>query len=252
MNVKLDGRRSQRGNVLVAGGALLACCISLSACAGSGSAGAKSADGLPEKRDTEITHEACDTKGAKERLDSNADGTPEILIVRSGDREVCRSVDLDFDGVPEVWTYLDPQGQVRRKELDFDRDGRVDQIDLYKAGVLTEKQRATGMVNRLDTWDLFQGGKLARTERDANGDGQVDQWWEYPKPGCPLIHSDSDGDGRPDPGATINYCKETGYIPPERQGDSAPKSPDFQRPGDELPTETEQPKGSAPAAGDAK
>lgn len=227
-------------------------CISLSACAGSTSMGPKSANGQPEKRDTEITHEACDTKSAKERLDSNADGTPEILIVRSGDRELCRSVDLDFDGVPEVWIYFDPQGQVRRKELDFDRDARIDEIDLFKSGVLTQKQRATGMANRLDTWDFFQAGKLVRTERDANGDGLVDQWWEYPKPGCPVIHSDTDGDGRPDPGATIDYCKETGYVPPERQADSAPKSPDFKRPGDELPTETEQPKGGAPAQGGAK
>ena len=66
-----------------------------------------------------------------------------------------------------------------------------------------------------------------RTERDSNGDGVIDQWWEYPKPGCPLIHADMNNDGRPDPGATIDYCKETGYVPPDR-ADKAPVSPTFE------------------------
>ena len=65
----------------------------------------------------------------------------------------------------------------------------------------------------------------------------IDQWWEYPKPGCPLIHADVNNDGRPDPGATINYCKETGYVPPER-ADKAVASPTFET-KTSLPTETE-------------
>lgn len=249
MNAKLSGSGSLgvRGLARVTG--LLVCCVSLSACAASTSVGAKSADGTPQKRDTTIAHEDCDTKAASERLDANADGTPEILVVRGGNVEVCRSVDLNFDGTPEAWAYMDAQGKLRRKEFDFDRDGRIDEIDLFKAGEIAEKHRATSLANRLDTWDFYTGGKLARTERDANGDAVVDQWWEYPRPECPLIHSDGDGDGRPDPGATINYCKETGYVPPERQSGSGPKSPDFARPGDEVPTETEQPKGKAPEAG---
>jgi hypothetical protein len=44
-------------------------------------------------------------------------------------------------------------------------------------------------------------------------------------------------DGRPDPGATIDYCKETGYVPPDR-GDKAPASPTFETKSS-LPTETE-------------
>ncbi|MDX2051622.1 MAG: hypothetical protein SFV15_04465 [Polyangiaceae bacterium] len=251
MNVKLHGGGSACVRGLLKGVALLGSCGWLVACAASTSGGAKSADGVIEKRDTTIEHEACDTKGASERLDANADGTAEIVIVRSGDREICRSVDLNFDGVPDAWAFLDAQGKLRRKELDFDRDGRIDEIDLFQNGVISEKRRATSLANRLDTWDFFQGGKLARTERDSNGDAVVDQWWEYPQPGCPLIHSDSNGDGRPDPGATINYCKETGYVPPERQADSGPKTPDFQRPGDSLPTETEEKTKAPPADAEA-
>ncbi|HEY3235339.1 MAG TPA: hypothetical protein VGJ84_11545, partial [Polyangiaceae bacterium] len=87
-------------------------------------------------------------------------------------------------------------------------------------------------------------GKLARTERDANSDGVVDQWWEYPTPDCPVIHTDTTGDGRPDPGASVDYCKETGYLPPVLTS-SQPAQRTFDRPGS-LPTQVEE-KSEAPA-----
>jgi hypothetical protein len=58
-------------------------------------------------------------------------------------------------------------------------------------------------------------------------------------------------DGKPDPGATVDYCKETGYVPPERQGPAAPQSPDFNR-GLSTPTEVDskpvEPTPTAPPA----
>jgi hypothetical protein len=207
-------------------------------CNGSGP-GAKSADAELTRRDTTIVHEACDIKSSNaDKLDPNGDGQPDVYIVRSGSRELCRAVDLNFDGIIDVYSYRDDSGRLRRRETDYDRDGRIDEISIFQAGVMTEQHRATTLANRLDTWQFFQGGKLARTERDADGDAVVDQWWEYPTPGCPLIHSDVDGDGRPDPGATIDYCKETGYVPPERHGPREHTSPTFERPG-ALPTEVE-------------
>jgi hypothetical protein len=219
-----------------------------------GSATAKSAaDGLT-RRDTKILHEACDISApGAEKLDANGDKRPDVTIVRAGGREVCRAVDLNFDGTIDVWRYNDDAGRLRRREADYDRDGRIDEITLYKAGTLVEKHRAATLANRLDTWQFFTNGRLVRTERDADGDAVVDQWWEYPSPGCPLIHSDVDGDGRPDPGASIDYCKETGYVPPERQGHQRPTSPSFERPG-ALPEEVEnreegdQPADTKPAA----
>jgi hypothetical protein len=198
---------------------------------------AKSARDGVTRRDTRIVHESCST-GSGDKVDANADGRPDVIVVKSGGREVCREVDLNFDGTPDAWVYRDDGGQVRRRETDYDRDGRVDEIAVYRGGIIIEKHRATTLTNKLDTWHFFNGGTLARTERDADGDEVVDQWWEYPKPGCPLIHSDVDNDGRPDPGATVDYCKETGYVPPERLPYRTPTSPDFQRPGS-LPTEVE-------------
>ena len=158
--------------------------------------------------------------------------------MRSGGREACRAVDLNFDGKIDVWSYNDSSGRLRRKEYDFDRDGVIDEIATFQAGVITSKQRATLLANRLDTWDFYQNGALARSERDSDADAVVDQWWEYPKPGCPMIHTDANDDGRPDPGTTIDYCKETGYVPPERQYYRQTEGPSF-RDETSAPTEVE-------------
>jgi hypothetical protein len=197
-------------------------------------------------RDIRVSHEACAVDGSDaEKINVGGDSRPDIVIVRSGGHEVCRSVDMNFDGIVDTWIYRDAGGTVTRRENDYDRDGRIDEIAIYQAGVLVQKQRATTLVGRLDTWHFFQGGKLARTERDSDGDTQIDQWWEYPKPDqpeCPLIHSDVDGDGHPDPGATVNVCDQSsGYVPPERASEKAPSGASFERssPGD-VPTELEQ------------
>jgi hypothetical protein len=207
-------------------------------CSGAGAAAGGAATGGLTRRDTTIRHEACDTASADEKIDANNDGRPDIFIVRKGGVEACRAVDLNFDGVIDAYSYNDANGRLRRREYDYDRDGQIDEIATYQAGVITEKDQATSMARRLDTWDFYQAGALARSERDSNGDGVIDQWWEYTQPGCPMIHSDVNNDGKPDPGATVDYCKETGYVPPERQAPAAAQSPDFNK-ATATPTEVE-------------
>jgi hypothetical protein len=210
-------------------------------------------------RDTRVVHEECDVNSPNaERLDANGDGKIEVTIVEKNGRPVCQAADLNLDGRIDVYTYFDASGQLRRREYDFDHDGAIDEIIEYQAGVPVKSERATLLANRLDTWDFYQNGVLARSERDSDADSIVDQWWEYPKPGCPMIHTDANQDGRPDPGTTIDYCKETGYVPPERQYYRQATGPDFQQPTG-VPTEVEnKPAGSgtdsapAPAPAPAK
>jgi len=227
----------------IKGGARLGAAVLLGAmlqlgCNSSGRAGVNSAGNAITTRDTQVTHEPCDiTQAGTEKIDANGDGKPDITIVREGGRERCRAVDLNFDGVIDAYSYFDAAGALRRRENDYDKDGQVDEITSFKGGQIAQKDQSTTSARQLDTWDFYQAGALVRTERDANGDGVIDQWWEYPKPGCPLIHADVNNDGRPDPGATIDYCKETGYVPPERL-DKVPVSPTFET-KTALPTETE-------------
>jgi hypothetical protein len=185
---------------------------------GCSQAGSRSADDVVVERETEIVHEDCDVESEKsERLDANGDGKADVTIVRIGNRELCRALDLNFDGIADSWIYLEDNGlHTRRRERDYDRDGRIDEIALFKKGELVEKRLATLMTNRLDTWEYYFNGRLARTERDSDGDRLVDQWWEYRQPGCPMIHADANRDGRPDPEISVDYCRETGYVPPDR------------------------------------
>jgi hypothetical protein len=201
------------------------------------------AQGRPrvEPRDTRLVHEDCPVAGAgSSSEDINGDGRPDRITANTGAGPRCRALDFDFDGVVDAWVYLDEVGRLRRRENDFDRDGKVDEVSLYEAGVLVEEQRVTTHAGKLDTWHYFSAGKLVRSERDSNGDDYVDQWWEYPaqrSADCPLIHSDVDGDGQPDPGATVDVCRDRYAGDPtadERSGTS-------ERGLSEVPTELETP-----------
>lgn len=210
---------------------------------GCGAGAARGPTVTPDGRkimDTRVLHEACDIQGKGVEQLGAANGKHTIFVVRASGREVCQGIDFGRDGKIDLWVYYDAQGRERRREADYDQDGRIDEILLMSAGVIQERHQASNLRGMLDTWHYYTAGKLARTERDSDGDTVIDQWWEYPKGAeCPIIHSDVDGDGRPDPGASVDYCKETGYVPPERNEDRAKTtSPDFSTPSG-TPVETD-------------
>lgn len=215
--------------------------------------GAKSAQDARVRRPTEIVLERCAVDGeGVEKFDADGDGRAEVTRHVEGGREVCRVADLNFDGKPDRTSYFDASGKLRKVEADLDRDGRVDEIASYVGGLVSERDRATTLSGKLDTWEFYEQGKLVRTERDENGDGVVDQWWEYPTAQCPLIHSDSDGDGRPDPAATIDYCKATGYVPPPvKEETPGANSPDFSPPDRVSETSNVPADGAAAGTGGA-
>ncbi len=221
------------------------------ACGGAATTGATGPGGATA-RDREIRHEACEIDSrAAESLDANADNRPDVTVVKEGGREICRAADLDFDGRIDVWSYRDGSGAVRRRELDYDRDGSVDEIQILSGGVMLEKHRSTTLARRLDTWETYVSGRLARAERDSDGDGRVDQWWDYASPDCPTIRTDEDRNGAPDPKAIVNYCEETGYKPPE-QAETRPAET-MRKELEGIPTETEsESEQSAGAAADTK
>lgn len=200
-------------------------------------------------KDTRIVHEDCPIEAADaEGQDVNGDGRPDRTVVRVAGVERCRGVDLNFDGTIDAWVYLEPDGKVRRRESDYDRDGRVDEIALYQRGALVERQRATSLLGKLDTWQYYEGDRVVRAERDSNGDDVIDQWWEYPsgrKGDCPLIHSDVDGDGHPDPGATVDVCGEQHES--DAPDESARRAAPGLEGGGDIPTEVDT-SGGATAA----
>jgi hypothetical protein len=182
----------------------------LVACSQAVSVGTDSAQQSTDLRPVELVHEPCDLQSKEAaQTDVNLDGRAEITRVMKGGREVCRAVDLNFDGRIDSYLYFDAQGLLRRRESDFDRDGLIDEIATYHGGKIVRKERETNLDGKLDTWDFYQNEILIRTERDSNANGRVDQWWGFPDPtrlDCPVVESDNDGDGRPD--SRIDVCKE--------------------------------------------
>lgn len=192
---------------------------------------------LATARSRTLEHEPCDQDSTStEKTDVNGDGRPDLAVTKDDGKEICRSADLDFDGRVDLWSYFDQAGRVRRRELDYDRDGISDELQLFKAGELVEKHRASTPARRIDTWEFYSAGRLVRAERDSDGDGHVDQWWDYKTQDCPLIRTDADGNGQPDPKAEVDYCKESGYKPPEQAAPTV--APMLQKDTASLPTET--------------
>lgn len=238
--MRAGGRRCIWANVCVS-------LLGIVACAGSAGSGPKAGGRAVEPKETHLVHEECAvTAPGSTAEDINGDGRPDRQTHVVGGKPECSGLDFDFDGATDAWVYLDPSGQVRRRENDYDRDGHVDEISIYQRGELVEQQRSTVKKDKLDTWHFYSGGKLARTERDANGDDYVDQWWEYPEQRpveCPLIHSDVDGDGQPDPGATVDVCRD------RVAGAASRPSVDLNAGISDAPTEVEAP-ATPPAAAD--
>ena len=178
-----------------------------------------------EKRDTTITHDPCDTTSNDAvKVDVKGRGQPAIVHVMKGGREVCRMVDLNMDGAPDVFIYYDEQGRERRREQDFDRDGRADEITIYENGQVKLKLRETNFDNKIDTWDYYENGRLAKRERDSDGDGIIDQWWTFnnpQKPQCAIVATDRNADGKPDPDSVVDLCGES-YGAPKAVPQGAP------------------------------
>src|SRR5262249_23138257 len=142
----------------------------------------------------------------------NGDGKPDIIHVMSGNREICRIVDLNLDGTVDAYIYYDENGLERRRESDFDRDGRPDEIAHYKNGKIFLKERETNFDNKIDTWDYYENDRLVRRERDSDGDGIVDQWWNFNNPSnpkCAVVATDRNATGKPDPNSVVDLCAES-------------------------------------------
>jgi len=164
------------------------------------------------ERETEMKHEPCDGAAAgNERIDVNSDGRPNIIRVMKDGRETCRILDLNMDGAVDAYVYYDETGRERRREFDFDRDGRVDEIASLRGGVVFLKERETNFDNQLDTWDYYESGRLVKRERDSDGDGVIDQWWAFNNPAdarCAAVAFDRNYDGQPDTSKILDVCAE--------------------------------------------
>jgi hypothetical protein len=147
----------------------------------------------------------CETEGRVESLvDLNQDGVADVrkvFIEKEGEAVlVWREVDLDFDGVKDLFHFFDENGQKIRDEANLDYTGTSEIVTTYSKGKVVKQEYDTnsdGIVDRLayleddvpvrvegdtdgdqqiDYWEYYEGGKLIRIGQDKDGDGRVDTW----------------------------------------------------------------------------
>lgn len=248
-------------SLLTSAAAAGALTLSTASCGGGDKSGVAKAK-LPEGvRSQSIEHEACNEAGHKvESVDVNGDNKPDIKRVYDGQREICRISDLNHDGKPDMFEYYDANGQLRRREADYDDNGIVNAIEIYENGKLVRAELDTTNQGRIDTWDTFDPstGKRIKRERDATGDGRVDQWWTYEGDKV-TIAIDKNGDGQPDPESVVTMGGAgVSAPPPTADAGAAPETAADAGPVATAPTAPESPSlgdagaPSGPARGAAK
>ena len=117
----------------------------------------------------------------RKELDLNGDGKIDYVYYydnkKPTDERVEKIVvDNDFDGKFDETRYYNPDnGQLIRKELDLNFDGRPEIIKRYYNGQLVKKEVDPNFDGVMDYWEYYQDGKLVRVEVDTDGDGKPDK-----------------------------------------------------------------------------
>lgn len=137
-------------------------------------------------------------------VDLDGDGRAEVTnYVRARtdapDLVLRKDVDLNRDGRVDVRSVFDDGGLRVEENLDQDFDGRADWVDHYINGKRSYAEIDTNFDGVFDVFKYYENGLVRRKERDSNGDGRIDTW-EYLDGGGNVVKTgrDIDGDGKMD------------------------------------------------------
>ncbi|MCX7038729.1 MAG: hypothetical protein NT005_06320 [Spirochaetes bacterium] len=84
-------------------------------------------------------------------------------------------LDRNDDGRVDYALYNDAAGSLAREELDFNLDGKMDDVRYYRAGVAVREEIDSDFDGRTDIWvHILNGEYIERYERDTDGDGEPD------------------------------------------------------------------------------
>jgi hypothetical protein len=111
--------------------------------------------------------------------DSNGDGKVDTWTDYDGLRVLRGRADINRDGKPDEWTFYGAEGQLERREVDTDFDGRVDAWERYEEDRIAARDLDLDADGRVDQWEKYEGGHLATVESDNDGDGVRDEWGSY-------------------------------------------------------------------------
>lgn len=133
-------------------------------------------------------------------VDLNGDSKAEIINyyrMADGNKLLLRKdVDLNRDGRIDVRSSYDEAGLRVQEEMDGDFDGRADWVDHYIAGKRTMSEVDTDFNGTFDLFKYYENSRVRRKERDSDSNGKID-FWEYLDEAGSVTKTgrDNDGDG---------------------------------------------------------
>ena len=133
-------------------------------------------------------------------VDLDGDAKAEIINyyrMSDGNKLLMRKdVDLNRDGRVDVRSTFDEAGLRVQEEMDGDFDGRADWVDRYISGKRSVSEVDTDFNGTFDLFKYYENGRVRRKERDSDSNGRVD-FWEYLDEAGSVTKTgrDNDGDG---------------------------------------------------------
>lgn len=145
----------------------------------------------------------CVTEDSIEvKEDLNQDGAVDVrkLYIQKGDEKilVCRESDLNYDGVLDIYQFMDDTGETRRDEVDLDFDGSIDVVSHWSNGKVFKQELDQNSDGIVDTIRYLKDGSINRIEGDMDQNGHIDYWEYYADGQLQRIGYDVNGDGKAD------------------------------------------------------
>jgi len=145
-----------------------------------------------------------DSEGFKTvKLDLNGDQLGDVTnYIRVGEGSetgnlVRKEIDLNFDGkvdIIQIWK----DGVMTQEQIDADFDGQMEWTDFYSAGERIRAEWDTQFDGQPDIIRHYEGGKLKKLEMDTDGNQTMDYWEYYEDGVMQRSGQDTTGDGKID------------------------------------------------------
>lgn len=122
---------------------------------------------------------------SQERLnpvDENGDGVEDQWFLL-GEKDTFWFVsDQDFDGKVDYRAQMNENGQKLYEEMDFNKDGKMDDFYYYETGKLIREEIDSNFDGSVDIWIYMDDGVyIQKYEQDRDFDGIVDYVKDYAK-----------------------------------------------------------------------
>jgi len=154
------------------------------------------------------TYDPATGKLASLSADLNGDGRVDTWTYMDGAKPVRTEQDMDGDGKIERWEYTRPDGSAEKVAVSRAKNGVPDMWTYFGptgeiVRVETAFVQSNGTTGAVQRTELYESDRLVRVEEDTDGDGRVDKWEFHDGPIVQAVEFDYDHDGKPDERITM-------------------------------------------------